>query len=77
LKGESLNDVLMPLGNYHKKHIREIVAEPLRGLDVLQKKESMGICFIGKRSMPEFLSNYMQLRHGRSPAIFLNHLTHS
>mmetsp|Transcript_20136 Transcript_20136/g.28865 ORF Transcript_20136/g.28865 Transcript_20136/m.28865 type:complete len:398 (-) Transcript_20136:83-1276(-) len=65
VNGKSLQDVLMPLGNYHKNQVREIVAEPLRGLAVLQKKESMGICFIGKRPMSEFLSRYMPLKRGR------------
>ena len=55
----------MPLGDYHKYQVREMVAESLKGLNVLKKKESMGICFIGKRSMPAFLSNYIPLRRGR------------
>ena len=42
-----------------------MAAERFCGLSVLTKKESMGVCFIGKRDMPTFLSNYMTLTPGR------------
>jgi tRNA-specific 2-thiouridylase len=65
VKGSSLRDVLMPLGDYCKSEVRQLAAEKLRGLSVLRKKESMGVCFIGKRSMPDFLSNYIPMQPGR------------
>jgi tRNA U34 2-thiouridine synthase MnmA/TrmU len=49
----------------YKKDVKRIAQERLAGLGVLTKKESMGICFIGKRPMNEFLSNYMTLTCGR------------
>ena len=45
--------------------VKRMAAERFVGLSVLTKKESMGVCFIGKRSMPDFLSNYIELTPGR------------
>jgi tRNA-uridine 2-sulfurtransferase len=45
--------------------VKAIAAERFKGLAVLTKKESMGVCFIGKRHFPQFLSNYMPLTPGR------------
>ena len=45
-------------------HVNHSVVN-LQGLSVLTKPESMGICFIGKRSLPSFLSNYITLTPGR------------
>ena len=42
-----------------------IEADEFRGLRVLQKKESMGICFVGKRKMSEFLPHYFNPTPGR------------
>ena len=33
----------MPLGEFHKNEVRQMVAESLKGLRILSKKESMGI----------------------------------
>jgi tRNA (5-methylaminomethyl-2-thiouridylate)-methyltransferase len=64
-QGSSFKDVLFPIGSHKKNEVRLMAAERLKGLAVLTKKESMGVCFIGKRSMPTFLSNYMKLTPGR------------
>lgn len=45
-KGDDLHGVLMPLGEYHKREVRQMVAEPFKGLRILSKKESMGIWFV-------------------------------
>lgn len=37
----------------------------LEGCSVLSKAESMGVCFIGKRKLSNFLSNYMAFTPGR------------
>jgi tRNA U34 2-thiouridine synthase MnmA/TrmU len=60
--------VLFPLGGLTKKQVRAIAesSDSLAGLSVLTKSESMGVCFIGKRSMPSFLSEYIDLIPGRS-----------
>ena len=65
--GHMFNDVLFPLGGYFKHQVRDLAMQSprLQGLSILTKPESMGVCFIGKRSMPEFLSNYIPLTSGR------------
>ena len=40
------------LGGYKKTEVRALVEAPLRGLAVVNKRESMGVCFIGKRKTP-------------------------
>jgi tRNA-specific 2-thiouridylase len=37
----------------------------LQGLAVLNKPESMGLCFVGKRDMSSFLEGYLSLTPGR------------
>ena len=59
---ESLRRVAFPLGDVTKPHVRRIAA----GLDLpnAEKKGSVGICFIGKRSFNAFLSQYVELTPG-------------
>jgi tRNA U34 2-thiouridine synthase MnmA/TrmU len=59
--------VLFPLGHLTKAEIKRMAAdEPLlQGLNVLKKKESMGVCFIGKRTMSDFLPQYFTPTGGR------------
>ncbi|KAJ1439820.1 tRNA-specific 2-thiouridylase [Ochromonadaceae sp. CCMP2298] len=64
-QGNSLRDVLFPVGHLQKSAVKALAAERLRGLRVLQKKESMGICFIGKRPMHGFLAEYLDMTPGR------------
>lgn len=62
---EQLRGVIFPLGQFYKKDIRSMVSVPLRGLSVLTKPESMGVCFIGKRKFSSFLENYITMTPGR------------
>ena len=57
-----LASCLFPLGTWQKSAIRQ-VAEDL-GLPNHRKKDSTGICFIGERPFPEFLSNYLPIKKG-------------
>lgn len=61
----ALEKVLFPLGELHKSEVREIVNKPFDGLSVLSKKESMGVCFIGKRNLKDFLGQYIDFTPGR------------
>ena len=62
--GACFRNVIFPLGKTLKSDVRAIAAKYFEGLEVLSKKESMGICFIGRRSFPEFLSSYIYLTRG-------------
>ena len=63
--GTHFKNILFPLGEYNKKDIYDLMKDKLNGLDVLTKRESMGVCFIGKRDLSIFLSNYINLTPGR------------
>lgn len=59
---EALTKTLFPLGDYLKQEVREMAKE--RNLWTAQKKESMGVCFVGNVGMREFLSQYVTTRPG-------------
>lgn len=59
---EQLENVLFPIGNLEKVKVREIANEI--GLNVANKKDSTGICFIGERNYQAFLKNYLQPNPG-------------
>lgn len=58
----SLNDVIFPLGNFYKHQVRKIALE--QNLSTANKKDSVGICFIGKRNFKAFLSQYIPPKKG-------------
>ncbi|MFA5129454.1 MAG: tRNA 2-thiouridine(34) synthase MnmA [Patescibacteria group bacterium] len=49
----ALRRTVFPIGGYVKSDVRKLARD--FGLPTAERKESMGICFIGKRSMKEFL----------------------
>jgi tRNA-specific 2-thiouridylase len=51
--GKALQSTLFPLGGLTKPEVRRLAAE--FGLATATKKESMGICFVGKVGIKEFL----------------------
>jgi tRNA (5-methylaminomethyl-2-thiouridylate)-methyltransferase len=57
--------VLMPLGGIPKSRVRAIASR--LGLLSASRKDSYGICFVGKRNLKDFLSDYIPLTSG--PAI--------
>ena len=59
---ESLEHTIFPLGNLTKPEVREEAKK--RGLITANKKESMGICFVGKVGIREFLSQYVETEPG-------------
>jgi tRNA-specific 2-thiouridylase len=66
LKSEQLKKVLFPLENLTKPEIRAIAKD--LGLVTSDKKDSTGICFIGKRKFKEFIENFII----KTPGNFLN-----
>ena len=60
--GQALGRTLFPLGGYTKGEVREMAQK--RGLYTAGKKESMGICFVGQIGIREFLSEYVETKHG-------------
>ena len=62
LSQEQLKYILFPIGKYKKEAVRKLAKK--FGLPTAQKKDSQGICFLGKTDMKEFLSHYMTPRIG-------------
>lgn len=60
--GKALEKTLFPLGEYTKPTVREMAKE--RGLFTAAKKDSQGICFVGKVGIREFLSQYVEQTPG-------------
>lgn len=59
----ALKKTLFPLGEYTKPQVREMALE--RGLFTAAKKDSQGICFVGKVGIREFLSQYVEQMPGK------------
>lgn len=58
-----LDRVLFPIGDFYKKEIRKIAEE--QQLITADKKDSTGICFIGKRDFRSFLSQFITPKKGK------------
>ncbi len=62
LSEEQLSTSLFPLGDINKEEVRRIAKE--LNLNVADKKDSTGVCFIGERDFKEFLKNYIPAQKG-------------
>jgi tRNA-specific 2-thiouridylase len=60
---EALEKTIFPLGEFTKPQVRELAKE--HNLVTAAKKESMGICFVGKVGIKEFLQQYIQQKKGK------------
>src|SRR3990167_3245145 len=60
---EALGKVIFPLGDLAKQEVKEIAKK--HGLVSASRKESMGICFVGKVGIKDFLSQYVDFRPGK------------
>ncbi len=62
LNQEQLVKTLFPIGHLHKKEVREIARNA--GLASAGKKDSQGICFVGKVDLPTFLQQKLKAIEG-------------
>jgi tRNA-uridine 2-sulfurtransferase len=62
LSKEQLQKSLFPLGHLTKKEVRELAKE--FKLPVAEKKDSQGLCFVGKVNIKDFLKNRLQEQEG-------------
>ena len=62
LSQEQLTKALFPIGELIKPEVREIAKEA--NLITAEKKDSQGLCFIGKVRLPEFLQQKLQPKAG-------------
>ncbi|WJS92719.1 tRNA 2-thiouridine(34) synthase MnmA [Flavobacterium johnsoniae] len=63
LSQEQLSKALFPIGALTKPEVREIAAE--MELVTAEKKDSQGLCFVGKVRLPEFLQQKLQPKEGK------------
>jgi tRNA-specific 2-thiouridylase len=57
-----LGKALFPIGHLEKSEVRRIATE--QGLLTAEKKDSQGLCFVGKISLPEFLQQQLKSKKG-------------
>lgn len=62
LNSEQIKNSLFPIGDYLKKEVRQIAQKA--GLAVFNKKDSQGICFLGKVRVFDFLRNFIKEKTG-------------
>lgn len=62
LNQEQLSKALFPIGELHKSEVRAIATEI--GLVTADKKDSQGLCFVGKISLPTFLQQQLEPKTG-------------
>ncbi|MHB0756060.1 tRNA 2-thiouridine(34) synthase MnmA [Polaribacter sp. M15] len=62
LSQEQLSKALFPIGELTKPEVREIAKQA--DLITAEKKDSQGLCFIGKVRLPEFLQQKLQPKSG-------------
>lgn len=62
LSQEQLSKVMFPVGELNKKEVRLIAKE--QNLITAEKKDSQGLCFVGKVKLPEFLQQKLKIKKG-------------
>ena len=68
LTQEQLSAALFPIGDIVKPEVRRLAREA--GLPSAEKKDSQGICFVGKVDLPVFLQQKLASREGNVVEIF-------
>ncbi len=75
LNQQQLAKALFPIGHLQKPEVRRIASD--LGLATAERKDSQGICFVGKVDLPIFLQQKLKSEHGpiiEIPDEFYNHL---
>lgn len=62
LNQAQLSKTLFPIGGLQKSEVRKIAAD--QGLITAEKRDSQGLCFIGKVSLPDFLQQKLAVKKG-------------
>lgn len=62
LSQDQLKNTLFPIGHLHKSEIRKIAKQ--QKLASADKKDSQGICFVGKVHLPDFLQQKLEPKEG-------------
>lgn len=68
LSQQQLSKALFPIGHLTKPQVREIARQA--GLPSAEKKDSQGICFVGKVDLPVFLQQVLKPKDGNVVEIF-------
>jgi tRNA-specific 2-thiouridylase len=75
LSQQQLARTLFPLGDLHKTEVRDIAARV--GLAPANRKDSQGICFVGKVHLPVFLQQKLSVKEGNIFEIPAGHPAYS
>jgi len=70
LNQKHLDKILFPIGNLKKTEVREIAKK--NNLVTAEKKDSQGLCFVGKVSLPDFLQQKLKKKTGNVIEISAN-----
>lgn len=62
LSQKQLSKLMFPVGKLDKKEVRLIAKE--QDLVTAEKKDSQGLCFVGKVKLPEFLQQKLKIKKG-------------
>ena len=73
LTQEQLSKVIFPIGNLTKKEVREIAKK--NDLITAEKKDSQGLCFVGKVKLPDFLKQKLIPKKGKVIKVDNNFIT--
>jgi tRNA-specific 2-thiouridylase len=72
---DQLAKALFPIGHLNKSEVRKIAAA--QNLITADKKDSQGLCFIGKVRLPDFLQQQLKPKKGNIIEIQANHKMYS
>ncbi|MBQ0025371.1 MAG: tRNA 2-thiouridine(34) synthase MnmA [Bacteroidales bacterium] len=71
LSQQQLSKAMFPIGDICKPQVRQIARDA--GLQSAEKKDSQGICFVGKVDLPVFLQQKLKAKEGDVIEIFRSH----